>query len=671
MKQVGASSGAGCEEVSLATLIWAALGELMRAEAEPGDAELTGVGPSLGPEWPALLGRYLEGAPKPEDAPLFRLRAELGLTPFEVISVALALQVERDTRVSRLVARLQAPVQEVGPTLGLLQLLFGRDADGQVVSAEGLLRGGAVESGLLEVRNTSAALVEHAIRVPTHLVLAVSGIPMLREGQSLEAHTEEVPLPPSIVGEARRYGGALGREISGALLLRAGSRREARAIAGQVARALGRQPLFLTTESGAGLAPSLVLHGWLPVFERVLGPYERFLVPIIPRYEGPVLVTTGPDGTVEWSRGAALTWSIPVPMPSERRDLWALALSDRALAERLAPTHRQGSCRIAELGRLGQQRAQLYGRAVTLEDLSHVATFSSAAGLDALAEPVVGRVEASSLVLPANTKRELELLAMRCRLREELSTGLGVAARTRYRPGVRALFTGASGTGKTLASSWLATELGSPLYRVDVAAVMSKYIGETEKNLAQLLARAEHADVVLLFDEADSLFGKRTEVRQANDRFANTQTNYLLQRMESYDGIVILTSNHRGRFDPAFTRRLDFVIDFPEPGPEQRRELWMAHLGERHALTPQQINQLSVAADLCGGHVRNVVLCAAVLAQRDGREISWADVHEGLSVEYRKLGKQVPSALRAVPAAQHGGNGARRTASWRGPSGEG
>src|SRR5207302_11471594 len=145
----------------------------------------------------------------------------------------------------------------------------------------------------------------------------------------------------------------------------------------------------------------------------------------------------------------------------------------------------------------------------------------------------------------------------------------------RYRPGVRALFLGPSGTGKTLAAGWLATQLGLPLFRVDLASITSKYIGETEKNLSQLLARAEHAEVVLLFDEADSLFGKRTDVKDSNDRFANAQTNYLLQRIETFDGIALLTSNSRSRFDAAFSRRLDLIIEFPMPGPEERRAAWV------------------------------------------------------------------------------------------------
>jgi SpoVK/Ycf46/Vps4 family AAA+-type ATPase len=208
------------------------------------------------------------------------------------------------------------------------------------------------------------------------------------------------------------------------------------------------------------------------------------------------------------------------------------------------------------------------------------------------------------------------------------------------------MFVGPSGTGKTLAASWLATRLGLPLYRVDLASVTSKYIGETEKNLAQVLARAEHEEVVLLFDEADSMFGKRTDVKEANDRFANAQTNFLLQRIESFDGIVVLTSNSRTRLDPAFTRRLDLVIEFPLPGPDERRGLWLAHLCTAHDLDAASINRLAAAADLVGGHIRNAVLTAAVIARRAGRRIGFADLAAGLVAEYRKLGRSVPPELQ-------------------------
>jgi SpoVK/Ycf46/Vps4 family AAA+-type ATPase len=172
--------------------------------------------------------------------------------------------------------------------------------------------------------------------------------------------------------------------------------------------------------------------------------------------------------------------------------------------------------------------------------------------------------------------------------------------------------------------------------------VASKYIGETEKNLAQLFARAEHAEVVLLFDEADSLFGKRTDVKDANDRFANQQTNYLLQRIESFDGIAVLTSNSRSRFDSAFTRRLDFIIDFPAPGPDERRALWLAHLGEHHAMDVSQVNRISATCDLAGGHIRNATLAAASSSRN---AIDYAALCTAIESEYRKLGRQIPAGL--------------------------
>jgi len=216
---------------------------------------------------------------------------------------------------------------------------------------------------------------------------------------------------------------------------------------------------------------------------------------------------------------------------------------------------------------------------------------------------------------------------------------------------VRALFVGPSGTGKTLAVSWLACRLGIPLFRVDLSAITSKYIGETEKNLSQLLARAEQNEVLLLFDEADSLFGKRTDIHEANDRFANAQTNYLLQRMESYGGITILTSNGRSRFDDAFSRRFDAILSFPLPGPEERRALWMAHLGAEHGVSSGQLNLLAAVAELTGGQIRNAVLRGAVDAAQNGNRILYRHLLTGVASEYRKLSRQLPNELKQAQAA--------------------
>jgi SpoVK/Ycf46/Vps4 family AAA+-type ATPase len=234
--------------------------------------------------------------------------------------------------------------------------------------------------------------------------------------------------------------------------------------------------------------------------------------------------------------------------------------------------------------------------------------------------------------------------------------------------GVKALFVGASGTGKTLAAQWIADRLARPLVRVDLGSVVSKYIGETEKNLGALLARAEQVDAVLLFDEADSLFGARTDVRQANDRYANMQTNYLLQRLETFRGLALLTSNSRARFDDAFVRRLDATIEFPLPDAAQRARLWALHLGEdalaANAAEGGQglLHRIAALADLPGGHIRNAALTAALLARARRQHcadpnarsadaaapppIEAADLIEALAIEYRKLGARLPETLR-------------------------
>jgi SpoVK/Ycf46/Vps4 family AAA+-type ATPase len=170
-----------------------------------------------------------------------------------------------------------------------------------------------------------------------------------------------------------------------------------------------------------------------------------------------------------------------------------------------------------------------------------------------------------------------------------------------------------------------------------------------------LLARAEQAEVILFFDEADSLFGKRTDISDSNDRFANAQTNYLLQRIENYDGIVLLTSNSQARFDTAFARRLDFVIAFPAPRPEERRALWKSHLGENGEISATDLNQLAALVDFSGGHIRNAVLAAAVRARRGNRQIARPDLVAGIESELRKLGRQLPVQLQDITTTEPAG----------------
>lgn len=599
------------------------------------------------PNVKAALTDYLQH-PLAADSPLLALAEYLSLTTVEVLAIALVTAVEEEMMLGRVLAHVQAPVGGSRPTLGLLATAFSDITPTERRTTEIILGGAAMHSGLLTLLGEGQPLPERTVCVPLHLCLALRGQDNAFAGTTIGLDSAtEIPLPPSILTSAEKQAAGLRAAEQRVLLLRARSIAEGKSVAQSIAQFLGCRPLFIETEKTTGLSPWLRLRHLLPVFCLTLAPGERRVIPALPLYRGPVLALCGPDGSVESNGSSVLSWTLPVPTRTERETLWQTALGNQELAADLARHHRHGSGRIAHLGRLAQHQCTLAGNdQPTRSDVTAVSWSCEGGGLESLAEPVTDEISDDTLVVSKALRDELRMLLLRCYTRDSLVEGLGASATARYRPGVRALFVGPSGTGKTLAAAWLATKLGLPLYRVDLASITSKYIGETEKNLAQLLARAEQSEVILLFDEADSLFGKRTDIREANDRFANAQTNYLLQRIETYDGITLLTSNSKARFDSAFTRRLDLVIDFPVPGPEERRALWHSHLGTSHQLTPREINQLAVTANLCGGHIRNIVLAAAVLAQNERRPIVYTDVLTGMQNEYRKLGQQVPNEFR-------------------------
>jgi len=206
--------------------------------------------------------------------------------------------------------------------------------------------------------------------------------------------------------------------------------------------------------------------------------------------------------------------------------------------------------------------------------------------------------------------------------------------------GVRLLFAGPPGTGKTLSAEVLAQALNVDLLQVDLSRVVSKWIGETEKNLADVFLSAESAKAVLFFDEADALFGKRTEVSDAHDRYANLETAYLLSRLERYDGLAILATNYRQNIDTAFSRRLDFIVEFEEPGCEERKKLWQCHLPEHAPLDKDvSIAELASLYPIVGGHIRNAAVAAAYLAAQENTSIKRRHFVEAIRREYEKAGK--------------------------------
>jgi hypothetical protein len=254
------------------------------------------------------------------------------------------------------------------------------------------------------------------------------------------------------------------------------------------------------------------------------------------------------------------------------------------------------------------------------------------------AQAIHTRLEWDDLVLHPATRRQLEDIATWSRHGQTLLQDWGMSGR--LRPGYRALFYGPPGTGKTLTAALLGKSTGMPVFRIDLSLVVSKYIGETEKNLSGIFAQAEHRRWILFFDEADALFGKRTETRNAHDRYANQETAYLLQRIESFDGIAILASNMRQNLDDAFLRRFESVIYFPLPRPEERLLLWQQALPAQAALSPDlDTHTLAQRYELSGGAIVNAIRFAALRALDNGGMLKQADLVEGVERELRKEGR--------------------------------
>jgi hypothetical protein len=263
--------------------------------------------------------------------------------------------------------------------------------------------------------------------------------------------------------------------------------------------------------------------------------------------------------------------------------------------------------------------------------------------LDDLAQWIEVRAGWDDIVLPALQLETLRTIVANVRHRARVYDRWGFAQKGSRGLGISALFAGPTGTGKTMAAEVLARELHLDLYRIDLSAVVSKYIGETEKNLRRVFDAAEAGGAILLFDEADALFGKRTEVKDSHDRYANIEVSYLLQRMEAYRGLAILTTNFRGALDHAFMRRLRFVVDFPFPNAEQRREIWR-RIFPRETPTEQldmvRLAQLNVA----GGNIRNIALQAAFLAADDRHPVRMEHIRRAARSEYAKLERPLAGA---------------------------
>jgi len=356
------------------------------------------------------------------------------------------------------------------------------------------------------------------------------------------------------------------------------------------------------------------------------------------------------DGLLIWSpRRDGLAWldavggatvEVPSPTAAERRVLWRRHVNADD-ADVLAAKFRHSAGQIARAAGLARLSAAAAGRAEPrLDDLHLGARQASSRQLEQLAVCLPGRESWEELVLPERSVALLKSISAYLRHRELVLDEWGFSATVAGEHGVKVLFFGESGTGKTMAARVLAGELGLELYRIDLATVVSKYIGETEKNLDRVFAAAQDSNAILFFDEADAVFGKRSEVKDAHDRYANIEVAYMLQKMESYDGAVILATNLRSNIDDAFLRRLDLAIEFPFPDADQRRSIWRKLLPARAPVADDV--DLELLADkfrLSGGSIRNCSLAAAFLAADDGGTIAMRHLRQAVFAEYLKLGR--------------------------------
>jgi len=332
-------------------------------------------------------------------------------------------------------------------------------------------------------------------------------------------------------------------------------------------------------------------------------------------------------------RRTPLLLDVPRPTPAEQHELWLDLAGPEAPASTLVAAFDldAASIRAAATAAAGDPGALWAAcRAIDRPDLStHAQRIESAATWD-------------DLVIPPAQQHALELLTAHARHRVTVYDDWGLRMGRDTGLGSTVVFGGPSGTGKTFAAEVIANDLGLDLYRVDLSAVVSKYIGETEKNLRRVFDAADHGAAVLLFDEADALFGKRTEVRDSHDRYANVEVSYLLQRMEAYRGLAILTTNMTEALDTAFLRRIRFLVNFPFPDAAMRLELWRRAFP---AATPTSGLDLDALAtlDLAGGTIRNVAVNAAFLAAHTGEPVGMAQVVQAARIECSKLGQPMPS----------------------------
>lgn len=569
---------------------------------------------------------------------LLLLAQYLGLSVFERHVLALCTAMELDTRIAGLCARAQSDLSKPYPTFALAFALFD-DPDWGALSPHNPLR----YWRLIDIHQPGAQpLTSAALSADERIVNYLKGLNYLDDRlmpllDRVNYHSTDETLPftqqqvvDNIINHLKQcHGQSLGRERLPVIELLGHDAASKQLIAGRVASLLGSNLYSIDIKTMPGQTGDFenFIRLWqresrlmpLALYIEVNGitdaektKLRRFLE----RGSGVVFVDLE-DAKTELIRNR-FSIEVDKPVPEEQEQLWLVALQDQGgdLPQRLAE---QFSFSQTEINRLAydaldevaQYESTSNNEPALNKTLWQSSRIAARAGMEQLAKRIDVKAEWDQLVLPPEQKALLQQIIDQVVQRNRVYDDWGFRARMNRGLGINALFAGESGTGKTMAAEVIANRLELDLYRIDLSSVVSKYIGETEKNLRKLFDTAEDSGAILFFDEADALFGKRSEVKDSHDRYANIEINYLLQRMESYRGLAILATNLKSALDKAFARRIRFIVDFPFPGIEERKAIWQTVFP---ATTPKDdkldFDRLA-KLNLTGGNIHNIALNAA------------------------------------------------------------
>jgi ATPase family associated with various cellular activities (AAA)/Winged helix domain, variant len=601
----------------------------------------------------------LIGGVAPEPAPTTRadlLAARFGLDDFVRDVILLAAWAELEPEAATAIAARLGDARATAPTIGLaLAALPG--AHWSAFAAEAPLRA----AGLITLGGAER-VTARTYALPEAVLLFLIGADGLSEELATLARRLQPPATLSPVRERLRDEllAALRADTGAAIQLCGPDPAGKEAAAAAAAAALDR-PLF-AMPGGALQGPAAETAQLARLWRRELALMDGILLleaesadsrataAFAEAMTGP-LILSGSD-VLALRRRPSLRLDMARPKAAEQAPLWRAALGP--MAKRLNGSLGRLAANFPIAPELMQTVSAELAAAPRGADLAAVAWNAcrrrARPRMDDLAQRIERDAGWDDIVLPEPQMRALRAIAAQVRHRAQVYEDWGFGEKAGGRGlSVSALFSGPSGAGKTLAAEVLGTALDLDVYRIDLASVVSKWIGETEKNLRRVFDAADEGCAILLFDEADALFGKRSEVRDSHDRYANIEVSYLLQRLEAYRGLTILTTNLRSHIDEAFLRRLRFVIDFPFPSPSERAEIW-ARTFPPQTPTEGLDRKLLAQLNVVGGSIRNIALNAAFIAADRERPVGMAEVLAAARLEYEKAGRAMTDPeLRGWP----------------------